>query len=78
MSETTILTYEYLLGISGFLVGKYIFGSKYFKNNVMKYGLIIGGLILIFMTFILNWEKFLKFYGIFLMMAGPIHWNIRR
>lgn len=57
MTETTLLTYEYLIGIAGVMIGYYIFGSKLLGNKIIKIGLIIGGIILIFLSFGLNWDK---------------------
>lgn len=57
ITEKSILTTEYLLGIAGVLVGYYVFGSKTFGNTVIEAGLIIGGLILIFLSFVLNWDN---------------------
>lgn len=54
--EVSLITYEYIFGIVGILVGKYIFGNKLLKNKIMKNGLIFGGSILIFFSLILNWN----------------------
>ena len=52
----TLITYEYICGVIGILIGKYVFGSKIMKNKIMKNGLIFGGIILIFFSLVLNWN----------------------
>lgn len=50
------LIVEIIGGIVALVLAFWVFGNKRFENNIVKYGLIFGGVILLFYTMIVNWD----------------------
>jgi hypothetical protein len=47
---------ELLGGIVALVIAFMVFGSNMFENKIVKYGLILGGLILLFYSSICSWD----------------------
>lgn len=50
------LIIEILGGVVAFAIAFLIFGNKKYENKTAKYGLIFGGIILLFSSIICNWD----------------------
>lgn len=55
VKKTLILAF--IFGIISLALGFYVFGKSGLKNRPIKFGLIVGSLILIFQSLITNWDK---------------------
>jgi hypothetical protein len=55
VKKTLILAF--IFGIISLAIGYYVFGKSGLKNRPVKFGLIVGSVILLFQSLITNWDK---------------------
>ena len=80
VKKTLILAF--IFGILSLAIGFYVFGKSGLKNRPVKFGLIVGSLILLFQTLITNWDKLqhdirLMFIGVVLGLTIFVSYFIR-
>ncbi len=68
------LIIQIISGVVALILAFFVFGRNKLENNIVKYGLLIGGCILLFYSFVGNWNiiedrtKLFTFAGIFIFL----------
>jgi hypothetical protein len=74
------LIIEIIGGIIALIFAFGIFGNNRFENNIVKYGLIFGGVILLFYSVISNWdtiEDITKLFALITIMSFMIIYSYK-
>lgn len=63
------LIVEIIGGIVALALAFYVFGTDYFDNKIVKYGLIFGGILLLIYSLIYNWDEIDDYIKLFLFLS---------
>lgn len=64
------LIIEIIGGIVALALAFYVFGTEYFDNRIVKYGLIFGGFLLLVYSLIYNWDEIDDCIKLFLFLSA--------
>ena len=70
------VTLVFFAGIIGLILSQLYFNSKTYRNKIVKQGLVISGIICIFWSSVIHWDKLTDYTKLFLMgiSLGGIIW----